>query len=246
MTVGEVYRALWRHKLFIALLTACIVGAAWYATFREQRIYQASALVRIQQHVDNPNDVFGALETGGRLAETYTRIVETTTVAHGIASLLHGRVPYRDVVGNVSARQVQDLDLLEIQAKSPDPRVAALVANAAPSALRNFVRRTATQGDQIITVQPATVPRSPASPNETLNLAIALLVGLLLNGLLALLIEVIGDTVNNVEEFEGLTGSALLGVIPSLELTSPAASASPRPDERALDPVRLDEVASGG
>lgn len=246
VTVGEVYRALWRHKLFIALLTAGMVGAAWYATSREQRIYEASALVRIQQRVDNPNDVFGALETGGRLAQTYAQIVETTTVARGIASLLHGRVAYRDIVGAVSAHQVQDLDLLDIQARSPDPRVAAAVANAAPRALRSFIRRTATQGDQIITVQPAAVPRSPASPSTTLNLAIALLVGLLVNGLLALLIEAIGDTVNEVEEFEGLAGAPLLGAIPSLELTPQAAGARPRPEERTLDPARLDEVASGG
>jgi uncharacterized protein involved in exopolysaccharide biosynthesis len=48
LTAGDVYRALWRHKVFIAVLTAAFVTATWYATKQQTQTYEASALVRAQ------------------------------------------------------------------------------------------------------------------------------------------------------------------------------------------------------
>ena len=49
LTAGDVYRALWRHKVFIAALTALFVAAALYATSRQARSYETSSLVRVQE-----------------------------------------------------------------------------------------------------------------------------------------------------------------------------------------------------
>ena len=49
MTAADVYRALWRHKWFILVLTALCVGAAWYATVQQTQRYEAAALVRVQE-----------------------------------------------------------------------------------------------------------------------------------------------------------------------------------------------------
>jgi capsular polysaccharide biosynthesis protein len=246
VTVGDVYRALWRHKLFIVVLTVAVVAAAWVAVSRQQRTYTASSLIRIQQNVQNPNDLYGALETGGRLAQTYQQIVSTTTIARRIAALLRGRVPYDGIVGNVSASQVEQLDLLTINARSPDPTAAAEIANAAPQALRDFIRQTATLGDQIITIQPATVPSTPSSPRPKVKLAIALLLGLIVNSVLALLIEIVGDRVYELEEFEQLARAPVLGFVPNLELTAPPADPRPVGISPKLEPVELGEASSRG
>jgi protein tyrosine kinase modulator len=216
VSIVDVYRALWHHKLLIGVLTSCLVAATWYVTRGEQKTYEASTLVRVEQTVANPNDVYGSLQTGGLLAQTYTEIVGTTTIAHTIATDLKGAVPYGQIEGNISAHQIQDLDLLSVDVTSTDPVVAAKIANAAPGALREFVRRTASQGDQIITVQGASTPSSPVSPSLKLNLAIAILVGLLLNGALALLLEIVRDRVSDLDEFEEIAGAPVLGMVPNL------------------------------
>jgi protein tyrosine kinase modulator len=246
VTVGDVYRALWRHKIFIVLLTTCMVAGVFAAISREQKVYTASALIRIEQNVQNPNDLYGALQTGGRLAQTYEFIVGTTTIAERIATALHGRVPYAEIAGNVGATQVQDLDLLTIDAKSTDPSVAAAIANAAPAALKAYIRTTATLGDEIIPVQRATVPTAPSSPKKKLDLAIALLLGLLVNGTLALLIDLVGDRVAELDEFEEIAGAPVLGLIPTLELTVPASSRRLVPTPPPLDAVKLEHAESSG
>ena len=244
MATGDVYRALWRHKVFIAALTICVVAATWFLTSGEQKVYQASTLVRVEQTVPNPQDVYGALQTGGLLAQTYANIVDTTTVAQLIARDLSGQVPSDQIVGSISSHQIQNLDLLSIAAESTVPANAALIANAAPAALRDFIKRTATQGDQIITVQPAGIPTSPVAPNLKLNVAIALLVGLLFNGGLALLFDIFADRVVDTEEFEQIARVPLLGLVPNLTF-APADFVNTSADVTGVQSLELRRATHG-
>ncbi len=227
MTVADVYRALWRHKLFILAGTAIVLGIAWYLTSTKPKVYQASALIRVQQRITDPTQALGALQTGERLVRTYARIARTRTIAATIARQLEGRVPAEEVFGAIRAHQVEDLELLSITARSRDPSHAALIANAAPEALRSFIARTGTTRDQVITVQSATVPRSPSSPDLTYNLLMALLLGLILNGGVALVLELLLDRVSSLDELERVAGRPILATVPILELRPEAARKVP-------------------
>lgn len=217
MTVADVYRALWRHKLLILAGTAVVLGIAWYLTSTKPKIYQATVLIRVQQRITDPTQALGALQTGERLVRTYARIARTRTIAATIARRLDGRVPPGEVYGAIRAHQVEDLELLSITARSRNPRYAALIANAAPEALRSFIAQTGTTRDQVITVQSASVPRSPSSPDLTYNLLMALLLGLILNGGLALLMELLLDRASGLDELERVAGRPILATIPVLE-----------------------------
>ena len=74
MTVSTIYRSLWRHRLFIILMTALLAAVAFFVSSSQTKLYTATALVRVQQKVTNANDVFGSLQTGERLAQTYAEI----------------------------------------------------------------------------------------------------------------------------------------------------------------------------
>jgi capsular polysaccharide biosynthesis protein len=219
MTIADVYSALWRQKLFIVTMTAAIVGLTWFLTSREQPMYTSSTLVRIQQQINNPTEAFGALQTGGRLAQTYARIAGTGRIAARVYEDLGQRIPFSAIAGSISGSQVADLELLSIDATSRNPRWAQLIANATPGALRSFISETGTAHDQVITVEPAWLPRSPSSPNTKLNVTIALVLGLIFNGALALLIDLLRDRARGPAEFEQLAGKPVLATVPNLPLS---------------------------
>ncbi len=228
MTVPDVYRALWRHKLLIAGLTAIVVAGAWYLTSRQPPSYQASALVRIQPKIKTSAEAFAALQTGQRLAQTNARVTTTLTIASAIEEELDGAVALSEI--DLSARQVDDLDLLTISATHANPERAALIANAAPGALRDFIDRTGTLNEQILDVQPASVPSSPSGPRLRLNVTIALLLGLIFNAALALLLEALSDRVTDPDGVERLTGKPVLATVPVLAFSqreAPARARSP-------------------
>ena len=163
MTAGDVSRALWRHKLFIVLLTAACVAGAWYATSRQERTYEASTLVRIEQRATDPADTLAALEASERLSQTYVEIIDSGALTDRVAASAAKEASAFDASGTrLSGKTVEGAALLWISARSTDAATAAVVANAAPPVLREFAR-TSSVPDQIVTVKPATEPSSPSS-----------------------------------------------------------------------------------
>jgi capsular polysaccharide biosynthesis protein len=215
----EFYGALWRHKIFISAMTAIFIASALVLTLREQKIYQATSLVRVQQLISDPGQALGVLTASAQLAQTYGKIVETSTIAQKIATNSKGQLLLSEVDGHVSGSPVQGLDMLTISARSPDRLTAEKIANAAPHALESFIRQTGTLRDQVTVVQRADLPKAPASPNVKLNLALALILGLVFNAALALVIDLISDRVGDADEFEKLTGVPVLASIPPLKFT---------------------------
>ena len=218
MTAADVYRALWRHKLFIVVLSAACVAGAWYATSRQERIYEASTLVRIQQRANDPGDTLAVLEGSERLSQTYATIIDSGALTERIAALAAKKGSAANVPDvQLSGAPVEGVALLWISARSTDPARAASVANAAPSALRRFVQ-TSSLPDQIVTVKTAATPRSPVAPNTSLNIALAFLLALVFNSALVLLFEVLRDRLPGSDELGTELGYPVLVTVPTLRL----------------------------
>jgi capsular polysaccharide biosynthesis protein len=214
VTVSTVYRSLWRHRLFIILMTALLAGVAFFVSSSQTKMYTASALVRVQQKVTNANDVFGSLQTGERLAQTYAEIARTDAVAREIRRELPQSVPDDAIV--IDAAQVSSLELLKLAVTYSDPAIAARVANTVPTALTRVLRASGALPDTIATVDPATVPTSPSSPNVKLTVIIAIIIALILNSALALLVDAFSDRIGDPEEFERVVGHPVIATIPNL------------------------------
>jgi capsular polysaccharide biosynthesis protein len=239
--VADVYRALWRRKAFILILTAGLVAAVWFLTQRETPIYEASTLIRVEQRIADPGQADRSLDVGQRLAKTYAKIAETTQIAQQVFTQLNSTVPFDQIKGKISAAPVQDLELLSISARNPDPKVARDIANATPPVLQLYAA-TGTLGDKVTTADPAQLPTSPASPNLTLNIALAVLLGLIFNGALALLIQVMSDRFADVEELERVTGRPVLATIPTLDFARGSEVRRPRATQSDATATAVEKV----
>lgn len=235
VTVPDVYRALWRHKLMIVALTAALAAAAWFYTSRQPRIYQAASLVRIQQ-TNAGADAYRSLQTGQSLAETYSRITTTRPVAREIENELAGKVKFNEI--KISAKQVGNLDLMTISAKSKSRLKAQAVANAAPKALSTFLAEAGNKGERLFLVEAASLPKRPVSPKKSLNIALAVILGLIFNGTLALLLHRLADPVGGPEDIERLTGKPVLAEVPMLQLAQPTRETA-RPTDGTAESLEL-------
>ena len=164
MTVADVYRALWRRRLLIAVLTLALVAADAFVTAQQTKLYTASSLVRVEQKTTTAADQFGSLQTGALLARTYARIAESSTVADLVKAQLGQSVPASAI--KIKAAQVSDVDLLELSATNANPALAARIANAVPGALITLVKQSGPSPDVITTIDHAAAPTSPSSPEH--------------------------------------------------------------------------------
>ncbi len=217
MTVADVYRALWRRRLLIAVLTLALVAADAFVTAQQTKLYTASSLVRVEQKSTTAADQFGSLQTGALLARTYALIAESSTVADLVKARLGQGVPSSAI--KIHAAQVSDVDLLKLSATNASPELASRIANAAPAALITFVKQGGPSSpDVITTIDRASPPTSPSSPNTKLNVAIGFIVGLILNSGIVLLAAAFADRIGGAEDLEELTGLPVIATIPSLAL----------------------------
>jgi capsular polysaccharide biosynthesis protein len=220
MQTLDVYRALWRHKLFICVLTVLLAAAAWFFLSKQTKIYEATSIVRIQQRISSPTEAYGAIQTGQLLAQTYAQIVPADVIKNRIFTTVANSISTDPTEIEIAAVPVERLDLLQITARGPDPVDVALVANAAPRALAAFIRETEKSRDQVVPINRATVPTTPVAPRMKLDLALAIMLGLIINSALALVLELVGDRVRQPEELEELFGLPVLATIPSVKLRS--------------------------
>jgi capsular polysaccharide biosynthesis protein len=214
--ISDVYRTLWRHKVLIIATTVLLVAATAVLTSRQTKLYTASSLVRVQHNIRDGQEALGALMTGERLARTYEPLAETKSVRHLVEARLRGKLADDTFV--VDAKQLSDLDLLNVAVTDRDPKVAAAVANAIPAALTSFIDKTDSFPDTITMVERASPPTTPSSPNLKLRLVIALMLGLVLSSGLALFRDMLSDRIEDPEELERLTGHPVIATIPTLKL----------------------------
>jgi capsular polysaccharide biosynthesis protein len=277
LTAGDVYRALWRHKALIIVLTAVFVAATWYLVAQESRKYDASTLVRVVERGPDAGDASGALLAAQTAAQTYAKLINSGALKPEMRSLLAtcSRPLPQPITGGqastgqsaararsikelrstckalggaatsrsarrrlsevgVSASQVESLDLLSITARSQNKVRAMVGANAAAFALRGFIRKAGSGSERIVVAKAAVLPSSPASRQLALKVVLALMVGLLFNGALALLLELFRDRLPETEELGRALGQPVLATIPSLRLNRVERLVATRPDERPI------------
>lgn len=85
--------------------------------------------------------------------------------------------------------------------------------------------------NNVAIVDPADVPQRPSSPRLLLNLAIALLAGLLLGGLLAFVLEQLDESIDDPAEVERRLGLPLLGTVPKIDGMEPKTALLDRKSE---------------
>jgi len=85
--------------------------------------------------------------------------------------------------------------------------------------------------NNISIVDPADVPQKPSSPRLLVNLAIAILFGLVLGAGAALVLEEIDETITDPEELQRVLGLPLLGAVPKIDGGSPLEALKDRKSE---------------
>ncbi len=220
MTDGDVYRALRRHWFLIVVLTAVYVGAAWYATSRQTAHYQASSLVRLQQPGAGGGNAYTGIQASQLLAQSYASIIGSGALDKSVGSVVERKTGGSASGLTLNAHAVSGLDMLWIDARSRNAVVAEASANAAPQALRTFIRKSNMAKEDVIVVKSATAPGSLVSTHKKLYIALALLLGLIVNGALVLFLETLRDRLPDTDQLGESVGHPVLASIPLLQLGS--------------------------
>ncbi|SDC98827.1 receptor protein-tyrosine kinase [Mycolicibacterium neoaurum] len=177
--------------------------------------------------------LFFSTTAGSSLAETYqgNRFSQERVVSY--AELLTGRTLAERAIEKLglpmSADELQsrltatakpDTVLINVQVLDESPVRARDIANVVSDEFVALVRELETPEDgsppdsRVVVEQRAAIPDHPVIPNTKRNIAIGLGIGLILGFGLAVLRDILDNTVKKRETVEELTGHGLVGTVP--------------------------------
>lgn len=210
LTPQKILSMLLRHIKLIILIGALVTLIAYgYSSFFITPVYSASSLVMVQ----DTNEDFSSTQptasynNNGKRIDT-SRITASSTIAASCVTLFSNVPEMTSLMSDASVTitQVDDSNFLKFTASSSNPQVAANVANQlAEQAPKTFKKFFENKG-RLDTIQSATAPSTPVSPNVNQNTLFGLGIGLVLGVLLAFFLEIIDTTLKPGDDLAKMYG----------------------------------------
>ena len=211
------------HWIIItALLGAVIAGLIDY--FLVTPIYQATAKIYI---VGSDTAIsLTDLQIGTNLAADYREVFKTWHVHELVDRRLDLNYSYSMLSSMITVTNPTGTHVLYIQAKSPDPQEAKLLADTYAQVAREFIAVKMDMREPNV-FEEAMEPTAPVSPSKTRDIVKGFLLGALLAMAVITVKFLSDDRICTGEDIAKVGGLTTLGMIPLEDMTKNAASGAP-------------------
>ena len=213
----EMFEALKKRWLMIVCITliATIVSAI-LSFFVIKPKYEASTKVFIgkeaaEENAYNQGDVLMYQQ----LMKTYSETIKTKDLVSKALKQENLKLKEDDVLKRLTVVTVADTQILEIKYRSNSPTEARAVIKGVADEFIKTSKELVPNGN-IKIIEVVKLPEEPVSPNKTMNIVIAFLLGLMVGVGLALLLEFLDNTFKNKDQLERELDIPVIGSIPKV------------------------------
>ncbi|MDM5329829.1 Wzz/FepE/Etk N-terminal domain-containing protein [Neobacillus sp. CF12] len=220
INLKELLETLKKRLIMIILITitfGLVSGVVSY--FFLTPIYQTSAQILVnqaksEQSFYSPSEV----QTNLQLINTYNVIIKSSAILDKVVDELDLDMTSKQLEGKITVASEQDSQVVNISVQDSNAELAAKIANKTAEVFQTEIVNLMNV-DNVRVFAKATVEenQSPIKPQPLLNVAIAIVVGLMASIGLAFLLEYFDNTVKNEQDIEKILGLPILGVIATID-----------------------------
>lgn len=154
-----------------------------------------------------------------KLVHTYGELVKSRAVSDKVIENLRLGIPYEEFQDKVQVNLVNDTEIIKIQARDPDNKLAAKIANEVSEEFMETVK-VKMKVENVQVIDKAPIPYDPVSPRKFLNMSIGAVLGFMVGVFLTFLFEYLDNTVKTPEDIENNLKLSVLGTIPNIDSRS--------------------------
>lgn len=205
--------------LTITLLAVLVSGVISY--FFLTPIYQSSTQLLVNQSKNeqamyNYNEV----QTNLQLINTYNVIIKSPAILDLVNKELKLGLSTGELNNKITVASEKNSQVVNISVQDPNANTAAKIANKTAEIFTREISQIMNV-DNVSILAKAQVgeKQSPIKPKPLLNIAIALVVGLMSGVGLAFLLEYFDNTIKTEQDIEKMLGMPVLGVITTINET---------------------------
>lgn len=215
---AKMLRGRWLTIVITTLVV--IVGAVAY-TFLTTPLYEASTRLFVSTNSGaSVSDLYQGNLFSQQRVLSYAELLEGETLAQRTIDKLGLDMSAEKLRKRVKASVKTDTVLIDVAVRDESPVRARDIANALSDEFVGLVNElespnSGAQPDaRVVVEQRASIPTKPVVPNPIRNLAIGLGLGALLGIGLAMLRDLLDNTIKSREMLEDITGTSVVGFIP--------------------------------
>ncbi|MGG1911812.1 Wzz/FepE/Etk N-terminal domain-containing protein [Priestia megaterium] len=238
-----------RKRLWLIALIAIIAAtiSAVISFFVLTPVYQTSTQILVNQ-AKSEQQLYnaGAVQTNVQLISTYNDIIKSPAILDTVIEKLKLDGSAKSLSGQIQVTSAENSQVALITVQDTNAKRATEIANTTASVFQQKVPKIMNMNiDNVSILSKADLAasKSPVKPQPILNIAIALVVGLMVGIGLSFLLEYLDNTVKTEQDIENILELPVMGVITNIK-DVPKATNVQRPDMNARVPQRGETFGS--
>lgn len=219
-----------RFSLIIAITIVAVMISGIVSYFLLTPIYQSSTQILVNQAKDEQGVyTAGEVQTNLQLINTYNVIIKSAAILELAKKELDLDITTGALNEKITVQSEQNSQVVTISVQDEDPQMAADIANKTAEVFQKEIVNIMNVNNVTILAKAELGENpSPVKPQPLLNIAIAMVVGLMAGVGIAFLLEYLDNTIKDEQDIEKAVGLPVLGVIATIEETNESSSRSER------------------
>ena len=199
ITIADLLKMFLQHIRLIIIVT--LVGALLaflYVNYMVTPMYSTSALILVQNGNSFESEIASSNNTTINDEKVNTNDITSSQMLANTCSTLFTVDPdMKSIISgaSISISVVEDSYFLRISSTSPDPHNAANIANLVANTAPHVFKKYFGDAGKVDTVEEASVPSRPSSPDHARYVMIGALLGLVLSLVISFLLEIVDTTI---------------------------------------------------
>lgn len=210
-------RKLWIKKFFIVFVgllvgTIALLGSVFFIKPK----YTSTTRIYVVSRSSDTSLTNQDLQAGSYLVNDYKEVITSSEVLSSVIDQEKLSMSAGELSKEIAVTIPTDTRVISISVTDTDAQRACDIANTVREVAAEKIKAV-TKVDDVTTLESATKPSHPSSPNVKKNAVIGVLAGAFLAIVGILVAEVLDDRVRRPEDIEETLGMTLLGVVPDID-----------------------------
>ncbi|MBD8589485.1 capsular biosynthesis protein [Peribacillus simplex] len=215
ISINDIFKTLkkrWKLIMLLTLIAALVSGSISY--FLLTPIYQSSTQILVnQKQSDNQLDST-QIRSNIDMINTYSVIIKSPAILEKVIDELELNQSVDQLSQKITINSQENSQVFSLTVQDSNPAKAVEIANTVSSIFQKEIKDIM-KVDNVSILAKAEIKENPTpvKPNPLLNIAIAVVVGLMAGIGLAFLLEYLDNTIKDEDDIERLLDLPLLGSI---------------------------------
>lgn len=214
--IFEILKRKWKIILVFALTSTLVASIALFLLITPQ--YESTTKVFIGKE-ESQQEGYNILDIQmyQKLLKTYAEIIKTEDLVKKAIDKTGFEIKPKETVENLTVVSLTDTQIIEIKYKTSSPEEAVKLVSAIKDEFVKLSTELVPNGNVQVLEEPR-FPLRSVSPNKSMGLIIAIVLGMFIGIGVTFLIEFMDNTYKNKDRLEEELNIPVLGIIPKIDL----------------------------